>query len=63
MTWGNTVRAVAYFREEQDAPLLQACCRENGIPALPVIVTHNTICRDDLLFEIELDAVAKLRPM
>jgi hypothetical protein len=40
-----------------DAPLLEEYCRAHGIPNLPVIHAHATVCRDDLLFEIELDAI------
>lgn len=58
MAWSEVVRAVAYFRNAEDAPLFRHYCQETGLPPLPVIVTHNVICRDDLLFEIELDAVA-----
>jgi enamine deaminase RidA (YjgF/YER057c/UK114 family) len=58
MNWSNTVRAVGYFRDMDALPVFQACCRERGIPPLPMVPAHATVCRDDLLFEIELDAIS-----
>lgn len=58
MTWDSTVRALAYFESMNDVPHLVEYCRANGIPNLPVIDAHATVCRSDLLFEIELDAIA-----
>ncbi|MSU25431.1 MAG: hypothetical protein EXS32_16620 [Opitutus sp.] len=31
---------------------------ERDLQSMPVVNTHGVICRDDLLFEIELDACA-----
>ncbi len=56
MAWKDTTRAIGYFQNMQDAPLLADYCRANGILDLPVVNAHATVCRDDLLFEIELDA-------
>ncbi len=58
MDWANTVRAVGYFRNIEDLPLFESCCRERGIAPLPLAPAHATVCRDDLLFEIELDAIS-----
>lgn len=58
MNWNSTVRAIAYFEHMDDAPLFTDYCRIHGIQNLPVINAHATVCRSDLLFEIELDAVA-----
>lgn len=55
--WKDTVRAIAYFKHAADRPLFDAHCRQHRLPDLPVIVTKNDICRDDLLFEIEVDAI------
>jgi enamine deaminase RidA (YjgF/YER057c/UK114 family) len=60
MNWHNTTRAIAYFRDIEELPAFEACCRERGIPQLPILPVHSTICRDDLLFEIEVDATASL---
>jgi enamine deaminase RidA (YjgF/YER057c/UK114 family) len=58
MDWQNTTRAVGYFRDIQDLPIFDACCRERGIAPLPMVPAHAIVCRDDLLFEIELDAIS-----
>jgi len=57
MGWSNVVRAVAYFRHPDDIPAYGRYCADHGLPSLPVVVTNNVICRDDLLYEVEVDAV------
>ena len=56
MDWTHATRGLAYFRDMGDANLLDRYCRENGLPQLPVVPVHATVCRHDLLFELELDA-------
>jgi enamine deaminase RidA (YjgF/YER057c/UK114 family) len=56
MAWQNTTRAIGYFQDMRDAPLLADYCRANGIQDFPVVNAHAAVCRHDLLFEIELDA-------
>lgn len=58
LTWTDTVRGIGYFKNMADAPVFARWCAARGLSAWPVIVTKNDICRDDLLFELELDAVA-----
>lgn len=58
MTFADTTRAIAYFRDGGDRPLFEEYCRVQKIEALPVVMTECVICRDDLLFEIELDAMS-----
>ncbi len=58
MDWGDVTRALAYFKRAEDAPLFRKYREEHGVPAFPAVVVENDICRDDLLFEIEVDAVA-----
>jgi enamine deaminase RidA (YjgF/YER057c/UK114 family) len=57
MDWKDVSRAIAYFKNMEDAPLLDLYCKKNNLPALPIAIAHGDICRDDLLFEIEADAV------
>lgn len=57
MDWHDTTRAVAYFHDIHDLPTFDAICRERGIPLLPLAPAHATVCRADLLFELELDAI------
>jgi enamine deaminase RidA (YjgF/YER057c/UK114 family) len=56
--WANTIRAIGYFRDIHDLPVFDAICKERRIAPLPLAPAHTIVCRDDLLFEIELDAVA-----
>ena len=55
--WGDTARAIAYFKDINEAHLLEQYCIEHNLPELPVAISHADVCRHDLLFEIELDAV------
>jgi enamine deaminase RidA (YjgF/YER057c/UK114 family) len=57
MDWADTARAIAYFKDDSDAHLLAEYCDRHNIPNLPVAISHADVCRHDLLFEIELDAV------
>jgi len=60
MSFSDMVRGIAYFKNITDAPLLAKYCRENNLPQTPFAISHSDICRDDLLFEIELDAIKAL---
>lgn len=57
MDWGDVTRSLVYFKRAKDAPLFRKYCDENGIPSFPAIIVENDVCRDELLFEIEVDAV------
>jgi enamine deaminase RidA (YjgF/YER057c/UK114 family) len=58
MDWRHTTRAIAYFRRSADLPAWRQCCQSRGIhgEAVPTLLAQGTICRDELLFELELDA-------
>ena len=57
MSWADVTRGVAYVRNPGDAPAYFRYCSAQGLPSMPVVVTSSVVCRDDLLFEIEVDAV------
>ena len=57
MSWIDVTRALAYFKHAEDTPAFEKCCTLNNIPPLPVVMVENDICRDELLFEIEMDAI------
>lgn len=57
MKWTDTTRAVAYFKDGAEAGLLAEVAAERGMPEIPVVLMRNDICRDDLLFELELDLI------
>jgi hypothetical protein len=54
--FSDVTRAIAYFEHPDDAPSFDAWCASHGLEAMPVVRTQCGIRRDDLLFEIELDA-------
>ena len=56
MSWDDISRSIAYFKDINDLPLFADYCARHDIPELTVAVAHADVCRDDLLFEIELDA-------
>jgi enamine deaminase RidA (YjgF/YER057c/UK114 family) len=58
MDWRHVTRATAYYRHAADVRHFQAWQTEHAQEALPVVNTASVVCREDLLFEIEVDAVA-----
>jgi len=56
----DMTRGVVYLRHGADAPLWNRYCERMGLGDLPVAVVQSEVCRDDLLFEIELDAAIQL---
>jgi len=57
MDWADVTRALAYFKHAHDAHLFEQYRKDNQIPDFPVVIAENDICRDDLLFELEVDAI------
>lgn len=57
MDWTDVTRSLAYFKRAPDAYLFEAYRKESGLPLFPAIVVENDICRDDLLYEVEVDAI------
>jgi len=60
MDWSNLTRGIAYFKNTADEILWEDWCAANDMPRFPLAFSHADICRDDLLFELEVDAVALL---
>jgi len=58
LSWKSMVRAIAYFTDTAYIDIFLEYCKNNMIDTGPVLVVNGTICRDDLLFEIEVDAIA-----
>ena len=57
MGWGEVTRAIAYYKYAEDWPTFERYCNAHSIPEMPVVIAHNDVCRDDLLFELEVDAI------
>ena len=58
MGWGDVTRAIAYYKHAEDWTTFGKYCNAHSIPDMPVVIAHNDVCRDDLLFELEVDAIA-----
>ncbi|HDZ40077.1 MAG TPA: hypothetical protein ENH59_00115 [Bacteroidetes bacterium] len=58
--WDNIVRAITYFPDTQHIKHFKDYCIDRGIDTSYILSVGGTVCRDDLLFEIELDAVKPL---
>ena len=59
MDWSHAVRAVAYLKEQAFLETFNNIKINRGLEELPCIAIQADICRDDLLFEMELDAVSQ----
>lgn len=59
MDWPNISRAIAYFKYTEDSPLWAECLKERHISHIPALIVNTDICRSNLLFELEVDAVAR----
>lgn len=57
MQWADVVRGIAYVRDAADIPVYTRYCHTHGLPLMPVVAMNSTVCRDDLLFELEVDAI------
>ncbi len=58
MDFSAVTRATAYYRHPLFKPYFETWLAARELRAMPVVHTHSVVCRDDLLFEIELDACA-----
>ena len=56
MTYSDVSRVYAYVKREKDTLIFTEYRKRYNIPEYRVIVVPNDICREDLLFEIEVDA-------
>jgi enamine deaminase RidA (YjgF/YER057c/UK114 family) len=62
MDFGDASRVTAYFKNPPDVRHFQAWRNRNGLDDWPVVCTQADICRDELLFEVELDALRLAQP-
>jgi enamine deaminase RidA (YjgF/YER057c/UK114 family) len=59
--FADATRATAYFKDPADASAFTDWCARNELTCLPALVAQSYVCRHDLLFELELDALAPQR--
>jgi len=57
MALADVCRATAYFKSAADAPQFDDWLAQRQLQLIPLVKACCEICRDDLLFEIELDAI------
>jgi enamine deaminase RidA (YjgF/YER057c/UK114 family) len=57
MTWGDVTRGIAYFADITERAAFNAIWQSRGLPVFPLALSHADVCRHDLLFELEVDAV------
>ncbi len=57
MDWADLSRGIAYFKNRADIVLWEEWVLKNNLPRFPLGVSHADVCREYLLFEIEVDAV------
>lgn len=57
MNWGNVIKGIVYFKNINDIDLYYEYCYKNNIPDMPLTIIQADICREELLFEIEIDAI------
>jgi len=57
LSFADVTRATAYFKSPTDTAAFAEWCDRRELRNLPVVNTGCDICRPDLLFEVELDAV------
>ena len=55
LSFQDVIRSEIYLKDIQDYPLFVAYCKKNNL-SFPMVPGENAVCRDDLLFEMELDA-------
>lgn len=55
--WLDVTRAICYFKNIDDVPHYLTYLEKNNIPDFPTLYVQTDVCRDELLFEIELDAI------
>jgi enamine deaminase RidA (YjgF/YER057c/UK114 family) len=57
--FSDVTRATAYFKNLQDAAAYTKWQSGQKCTFFPLLITQADICRDELLFEIELDVATK----
>ena len=61
MGFHDASRATIYFKDLQHGPRFSAWCERHKLSHLPAVAIQADVCRDDLLFELELDAMIAAR--
>jgi len=57
MHWNDLFRGIAYFKDMAYLPIYKQVSFELDIPHFPLAISHADVCRHELIFELEVDAV------
>jgi enamine deaminase RidA (YjgF/YER057c/UK114 family) len=57
MSYANIVSGVIYFARHRDIAIFNQMIEQQQIPVFPAVFSENVVCRGDLLFEIEVEAL------
>lgn len=57
MSWGHVVRAMGYFSNPETLDAWERYVESRGLPEFPTAIFNAVVCRHDLLFEFECDAL------
>jgi enamine deaminase RidA (YjgF/YER057c/UK114 family) len=57
MDWKDVVRSLVYLRKGGDLNAWIRYRDANGLGEMPAVITETIVCRDDLLFEVEVTAM------
>jgi enamine deaminase RidA (YjgF/YER057c/UK114 family) len=52
----DVTRGNAYFKDSEGALTFKEHATRHGLPVSRLVVSQNDVCREDLLFELEVDA-------
>ncbi|MCX5785736.1 MAG: RidA family protein [Elusimicrobia bacterium] len=59
MGFSDITRSIVYLKRAKDIAAFNNYCQDHEKTGFPMIVLCADICRDDLLFEIEVDAISR----
>ena len=58
MSWDDVTDGIAYVKRADDVAAVAERFARKRIEGLPIMFVHADICRDDLLFELEVNAIS-----
>jgi len=57
MNWENVTKGIVYFKDINDIKVFDEYRVNEAIPQMPLAIVQADVCRNELLFEIEVDAI------
>jgi enamine deaminase RidA (YjgF/YER057c/UK114 family) len=62
MSFTDVTRCTAYLKQPAYATAMAKWCSDQGLHSFPIVMAEASVCRDELLVEVELDALVTLQP-